>query len=469
MNATPSRLLAVVVCIIGLFAFCPAQARADGISIGFLAVASMGILIPLIAFEVVVEAVLLAKCMRINYRQAMWVAFVANVASILAGIPVKILNAFIYEQLLPRPMAAYFRAYPWAVLLGTTIYFIVTLLTEYAAIAAWRRKHAIAVSAGRLAAYVLAANVLTYAVLAPIHYIATRPTNEIREFTDDTRWAHRPPSSLFYICGNGQLCSALTDGQDQRVVIPDQVRDYQYLPEQGAFLYRNGKDQLCLFREAERKTRVCWDTEQRFMMDQVACSPNARTVAYLAEDGKVGRYQLVLHDVDSDKSVKTDIMTAKDVYEPQVAWSNTSSTLFIRENCDVRTILVNGNLTATRAAQTVSTGSLPVLYGRFRTGPRWTSESGGMDARTMPGLDSRLTVTVNDISFTLADNPGLLKFGQRYFSDVSFLENGKELVFDDGHDIYLMDVHQRKVGRIVEGAKIMLQNADFRHNIFRQD
>jgi hypothetical protein len=41
-------------------------------------------------------------------------------------------------------------------------------------------------------------------------------------------------------------------------------------------------------------------------------------------------------------------------------------------------------------------------------------------------------------------------------TDVSLLANGNELVFDDDHDIYIMDIQARKVGRIAEGAKYIM-------------
>ena len=157
----------------------PSEARADAIDFGFVAVAGAVVLVPLLAFEVFVEAVFLAFGLKFPYRKVLLLSLGANLASLAAGIPVKIFNAWMYPVILPHELAPYFRQYPWAVLLGTAIYFVVTLLVEFFVVARWCRKRAAAVSLRRAAVVVLLANAATYAVLAPLHYFATKPIHDI--------------------------------------------------------------------------------------------------------------------------------------------------------------------------------------------------------------------------------------------------------------------------------------------------
>jgi hypothetical protein len=455
----------------------PATARADGIEFGFVAIAGIAILVPLTAFVVLVEGIFIAIGLRIPYRRCLAPVLAANLASLGAGIPVKIFNAWMYSRILPHPLAPYFRWYPLAILLGTTIYFLVTLIVEYFLIAGWCRKNVVPVSLGRIALFVFIANAASYAVLAPLHYIATRPIHDIREFTDDSRWAHSPPVRFYYVSNNGQLCSVMTNGRDTQVVVPDVVRDYQYLPDQNAFLYRNGVNNLCLFRESDKKPLLCWSTNQRFMMEQVAFSPNGKTVAYLSRTDPRKPYELLLYDVESGQRTSTGIITDKDAHDPEIAWSDRPFTLFLKNGRNVETITLDRNMSATRAKATSSNSTLSRVYGRFSNGHWWGGgdwgaflshdQAPGLEADTMPGLGSNLRVKVGETSFVLADNPGLLKLPHRGFNDVCFLENGKELIFDDYHDIYLLDVSKRKVGRISDGSKFILLTPKYLRELWK--
>jgi hypothetical protein len=65
----------------------------------------------------------------------------------------------------------------------------------------------------------------------------------------------------------------------------------------------------------------------------------------------------------------------------------------------------------------------------------------------------------------LADNPGLLHLPSRGFGDVCFVSDGKELVFDDYRDIYLLDVAWRKVGWITHGSKVVTLTGRYQRKI----
>jgi hypothetical protein len=441
------------------------EARADAINFGFVAVAGVVILVPLTLFTVLVEGLALAIGFRIPYRRTLMVMLAANLASLAAGIPVKIFNAWMYSQVLPRPLAPYFRQYPYAACLGAAVFFIVTLITEYAVVAAWLRRKHFEISRRRLATVVLIANTITYTVLAPLHYIATRPTNDVREFTDGSAWAEEPATELLYVSSTGNLCSVTTDGKNMRVRVPDMVRDYQFIPSQGIYLYRDGSNNLCLFRESDRTRVQCWSTDKRFMMEQVACRPDGGVVAYLSRIGELKPYELVLYDRHSGRTAKTGIMTDKDDYDPEIAWTEDPSKLLLLSSRTIRPVAIAADLTAVAQEPNASNAPLAKVYGRFSTGHWWGGGDWGaslshdtnqtVQAYAMPGLGSHLRITHGGATFVVADNPGLLKLGNRGFNDVCLLSNGQELVFDDHHDIYLVNIEHRKVGRIVDGSKFI--------------
>ena len=435
----------------------PVAARADGISIGFVAVAGVVILIPLTGFTVFVEGVVWARGLRIPYERTLRVMLAANLASLAAGIPVKIFNAWMYSQILPRPLAPYFRQYPYAVFLGSLIFFVVTLVAEYAVVAARSRRKKIRTSRRRLAALTIVANTVTYAVLAPLHFVATRPTHDVKVFTDDSAWAKQPVLEVFYIDGNGNLCSITTGGGHMRVRVPDVVRDYQYLPSQGIYLYRDGTNCLSLFRESDGTRIQCWSTGERFMMDQVACSPDGRIVAYLSRVGEPPSYELVLYDCRDGQTVRTGVHSQKDDYDTGIAWAEDPSRLIITGRHGFLTVSIGSDLTATLDERSANNTHLAKVYGRF--GGDWgvfsVDERPDVRAYAEPGLGSHLGIRQKGSLFVVADNPGFLKLGKRIFNDICLLDNGEELLFDDRHDIYLLNLTESKVVRVVEGSKFV--------------
>ncbi len=468
------RRVAILLCIAACALF-PTEARADAINFGFVAIAGVVTLVPLTLFTVLVEGIFLSIGLRLPYRRTLPISLWANLASLAAGIPVKIFNGWMYGRILPRPMAPHFRAYPWAMCLGSSIFFLVTLVTEYLVVAAWCRKRSWSVAPGRLAAFVLIANTVTYAVLAPLHYLATRPTNDVREFTDDSAWALRPTSELYYVNGTGNLCSVTTDGKNGRVVVPDVVRDYQYVARSSIFLYRNGDNNLCLARQ-DSTPILCWRTDQRFTMERVAVSPDGRIVAYLSRVEKRPPYELVLFDTGLGETARTGITTFENDYDPGIAWSDDSDRLFVKSANTVREVRVGPHLTAMKIEDPVSSARLAIVYGRFNREHWFGSDDWGTGFSTdanedtradaFGGLGSNLRITKGGKTVVVADNPGFLKLGDRQFADVCLLANKKELLFDDHHDIYLMDVGARKVGRVVEGAKFIMLSTRYQRNLW---
>ena len=109
MKAGNIRSLGALLCILATCVLFPTQARADAINFGFVAVAGAVILVPLTLFTVLVEGLVLAQGFRIPYRRTLRVMLAANLASLAAGIPVKIFNAWMYSRILPWSLAPYFR------------------------------------------------------------------------------------------------------------------------------------------------------------------------------------------------------------------------------------------------------------------------------------------------------------------------------------------------------------------------
>jgi len=113
---------------------------ADAIDIPIVLFFGIIVLVPLIAFEVFIEALVLKRIWHLPYGELCTFTFFANFWSLLAGIPTKVLNAFLYAHLLPDDIPGYFAQYTFAVAIGSLVYFAVTLLVEGAYAFRWQRR-----------------------------------------------------------------------------------------------------------------------------------------------------------------------------------------------------------------------------------------------------------------------------------------------------------------------------------------
>ena len=310
---------------------------------------------------------------------------------------------------------------------------------------------------------VFVANLATYAVLAPAHYFAARPMHDIREFTDSSEWAMQPTTTIYYMdASSGHLCSVSSDGRDRKELVAEEVRDYQFMPDSGIILYRTTANTLSFSKIGSPSKTECWKTDQRFMMEQVAASPDGKYVAYLKRIGEYRPYRLVLYDTVSGRTIDTDITTSEEAYDrPEIAWSTSPSILFLMHN-KVEAIHIGPDFSASIIDNDPTSTPFANVYGRYWfSSADWEAsfprdESGKTEVIAFSGLEGHIRVTRNGESFILADNPGLLKIGKRSFGNVCILGNGKELVFDDYSALYLMDMDRRIVGKIADGTKFII-------------
>ena len=457
MTIRCARALATVLVIFVVFTLFPTEARADAINWGAGAFTSVKVVMPLTLFAVLVEGIFLAIGLRIPYRRTLLVLLAANLASLMGGTLCAIVNDVAYLTLLPRPLSSFFRQYPYAVFLGVVIIFIVTVFTEAGVIAVWSRVRRMNTIRFRLMTFVLIANVVTYPVLAPMLYVPPKPAYGIRTFTDESAWAEEPVTELFCINRTGELCHVTTDGRQLGVLVPDEVRDYQYMPSHGIFLYRNGVNNLCLFRKADGQPITCWITDERFTMEHVACSPEGEMVAYLSRGTRPRPFELVLYDTRSGRTARTGITTHRDDLYPAIAWSKNASTLFLWSNQRLSSISVRSDLTATPDGHGATNEPIQEVYGQFDI--PCSQQENGWRAWNYHG--SLWVEKQGELPL------GLPRLFNRVFDGLCILDNGNELVFDDCHDIYLLNLEERKVGRIVEGTRFIILSPRYRGRIWK--
>ena len=441
---------------------------ANAIDFGMVFSHGLTVLVPLVLFQVGVEALVLRRIWRGSFEDMARFTFRANCWSLAAGIPTKISNLAFYDAWLPRDLPGFFARYPFAVGVGTLAFFVVTLLVELACASRWRRLKQPSLATWALVNGILLANLATYAVLAPIHYYATLPTCDVREFTSDTRWPDRPETQVVFVdSNNGHLKIARLDGSAPETIVPMPVKDYLISPDAGVCLFRRAGGALLLHRRATGESRRIWQTDERFNMNQVAFSPSAERVAFASEAG--GFLEVV--DVRTTMRVRQKVEFR--AYDLHVAWSPEEATLFVSHSGGNRfeaTLSPEFTLSLVPLSRTNEPALLP-CFGRVGGSHRssgaleWgrsfpIDHCGNLRAWAVMGLTHSLRIYRDDLSrekvFIVAANPGLMRLGGIRFNDVAFLDGCHGCVFDSEGTVYLLDLERKRLATVAKGERFIL-------------
>jgi len=371
---------------------------ADGIYIGLVFVGGIIVLVPLMVFEVFVEAFVLKKTWPLPFRELSGLTFFANCWSLFAGIPTKILNAYLYSFLFPQDIPGFFARYPIAIMIGSLIYFAVTVLVEAAYAIRWVKRKQVTISAKQIWGGILLANIATYAVLSPLYYLATKPINEVHQFSNNTRWASNAATTILFISEpDGFLKSIRADGSGLKTIVPLGVADYLVSSNLDMCLFRGTNNNLYLYRHDAGKAELIWQTTERYFMAQVAFSPSGEHVAFASAKEKT--IQIV--DISNGNRKTLPLSSNSDEDAPKTAWS-TNDWEFYVGNAAVK-MDSKGDATLTPLKDT---NALPILtrYGRTGNEGKWwggdnwgaafdSAKCGDLQAWCEPGLGSGLRIS----------------------------------------------------------------------------
>jgi len=449
---------------------------ADAIDFPLVFMYGMAVLVPLMLFQVGVEGLILRYIWRVSFHEMARFAFRANCWSLAAGIPTKILNAVVYGMLLPRDIPEFFARYPFAVGIGTLIYFIVTVLVEFRCATRWQRANEIPFTSRTLWKGILLANFTTYAVLAPLHYYATRPMNDVREFTQDARWSEHPDTKVVFTDSEtGHLKITRVGRSTVETIVPVSVKDYLISSNATFCLFRTEGGELVLFQRGSGRSNLVWQTDERFSMNQVAFSPSAERVAFASEK------ENAIEVVDVQTAKRTRQQFQEGARDFNVAWSTEEARFYISHDGGSRFVAnISPELSLTLNSLS-GTNEPPLLacYGRVGSG-RWfgggdwgqtyTSDTcADLRAWAVPGLGSSLRIYrdggTRERVFTMAVNPGLLHLSVIHFGDVAFFEGCKECMFAAGENVYLIDLERKRLGTVANGERFILLTPRYRKHL----
>jgi len=300
---------------------------ADAIDFPVVLLVGLIVLIPLLLFEVGVEALILKKVWSISFRSLCRLTFIANCLSLLAGIPVKILNAWLYSFLLPQDLPGFFARYPSAVALGTLIYFGTTVGVEGAYAFRWLRLKKYKIVPGKIWKGILLANLASYAVVAPLHYYLTRPLPQpTYEFTQNTSWSSHPAVQVFFTDStNENLKSMRLDGSALETIVPMTVKDYLLSTDLKLCLFRGTNGNLFLYQQNTARCKFVLQSRERFLMNQVAFSPSGNFIAYVNKDSNT----LEMVNLQTGQHIAQPFIRKLDFGNASIAWSTNEMKFYV--------------------------------------------------------------------------------------------------------------------------------------------
>lgn len=432
---------------------------ANGINVSYVLLLGALVLIPLMAFEVFVESAILRWGWKLSWDDLVGFTLRANLWSLVAGIPVKFLNAALYESNLPKDLPGFFESYPLWVGIGTGIYFVVTVAAE--ALYAFRIVGEAGLSFRRIFGGILVANVVTYAVLAPVYYAATKPHVEGIKFTRDAKFAEHPETRLVFIDSmNSHLKAGRLDGTEIRTIVPAAVAQFQVSMDLKTCLYRGEDGNLYLFNAETLKDTKVFETGSRIAISECAFSPNGRYVALLQS-----RNKLIVADLESGG--RSSFTFSKREEAERLAWSTEEKKFYIdlagTNRFSVATIGGGERLTVEP-----STDSPVDLSEVYVSGPFWSYDNdtcGNLEAWAETGMGGYLHIRhKNDkaIVFRMRINMGLLGLSAYGFNRVAFLPNCNELISESKGYLYLLNLKGSQIGTIGAGKNFILLTDRFK-------
>ncbi len=446
----------------------PVTIRADAINLPILLGYGAAVLIPLLAFQVFVESLILKPFLGWKVREFAGFVLRANIWSVVAGIPTQFLNGWIYESILATNLYDYMRLFPSVIAVGSCVYYVVTVAVEWFVL---RRRFPDVFSAAnkaRLWVAVGLANLATYGVCAPIFYHATKPKHDITEFTSGTEWTKSPAAKLLYIdSASGHLRTIRANGLGDQSVVPFAMRDYMLSDDLQQCFFRGIDDRYYHFdRRSGRRSEIECARTNRLFISGAAFSPSGKQAAILANS------KVILENLESHKT-RNLFTTASDGWFDSINWSTNEFELFLTTGTNKIAIDFKG-LDVEWMPITNKVVSLFGKIGRILSTDDDTYQSGGDDwglyrswirsktngwnARIERGLGSSVTFYRNKKERVyFGDNPGWIHLGSRPFYDIAML-NENEALFSDAASTYLVDLTARRIGRVALGIKFTILN-----------
>ena len=461
----------VGILLILLASFAVSPVHADGIAIDAVIAVGLGFGIPIVLFIVLVEGMVAWRILKMPFGLASRITFFANVVSTLAGIPLMIVERVIFYSLVPKELHLYFKAYLIASIFIYFLFLIVTILVECAI---WRRrlqKEVFVFVSKDLVAAMVVGNILSYAVLCPLHYSFTRPIADVDQLTADTSWAKEPTTTVYYIDSATKYLNRIqTNGGGRETIVPFPMKDYVLSEDLETCVFQGTDGNLYHRNDTHGMGKLLSD---RFLhtSDEFALSGNGQMVAFI--ESKDASNSLKIVSIEGLEGIKTEFEKNLETYSMSVAWLKDSTTAvygdrngtsgYMKEEGSWKRFFTPSEI--------VVTASYSPYHEKYYMDRSFVENLEFWVGAYHTYSEGLLYIKQGDANhMVISDNPGYIGLPRRGFSSPAFLENGKELLVEDGHSIYLIDLEGRRIGHLVNGNNFVIQSEQFtKQHLFESD
>ncbi len=453
---------------------------ADGIEPEGFLILGCAFLVPALLVVVIEWLVLRFVCG--SPRRAFAASFVANLASALAGIVLMMLFLAGWRWI-PQELDRYYTANRIFALVRYAGYFLLSVGVEYVVVR-WMFLSQEGVK--RLGRGVLVGNLITYALICPLLFWATRPRQDLTDLRSDSAWCADSTTTILYLDpATGYLMKTDPRRGHTETVLARHMTDYQIRPDLHSGLFLDG-EKLWRF-EGEKVTEVATlesiDRRGVPMISQVAMSPSGRQVAYTVPikrkndagfEYEAGRRLMIFDTATAqDHPVKSSLEDKSDA--PALVWTQQEAVIVASPYWEKE--IKQLTLTPTHGAADEKTWAEDMLaeqmFGTFGTYNRpWSHHEFEVAADETPQLRAALHNFFGQslllwrgvnheglAQLELGVRSGILAPSARWqFADVGVIPGSSLCVMEEDAApmLYLIDADARRLGRLVPGRKMVL-------------
>jgi hypothetical protein len=458
---------------------------ADAINYPIAAAWGLAILGPLNLLVSLIESGVLRGVLGLPMRRTYLRVFLANAVSTLVGALISIFDVAVFELTgILESIPDFVQGYIWAALILIGIYLAKSVVVEGLIVGS--KKFAAATGRKRASLFkgVMLGNVVSYCVVGPLYYFATRPTFGGAHVTTDTQWTANPDIPVYFIDPEDQFVKRIrANGSGKTTVVPYPVAAFSMSGDCTAFTYRGTDGNLYVYRAGDDTTIRVWTTTEPFTMQSVSLSPDQQRVAF-ATGGALWnkRYSLSLFDLRTN--ITMAVAKNRDQaypFTPVVTWAKDGQRILVSE--DATTIAIFRDAVPWRLETTLE-DELPaegeLAEGFVRSGLEfrgvdwrvlWFGDThGDYSVRCWRGLYGFMEAQHAGASIWRVEGGyGLLKLGLSSPASPTFLPKGVEILVEWWGQLYLLDIENRRLGLLTDGHGYVLPTSRFRPQLSLTD
>ncbi len=470
---------------------------ADILLPSFYLTPGLAALIPCFLFAMFSESYVIFRFLRLPF----WTSFRFSIgANIVSGIIGGCLFFFVPIHLSGNAdrndLYAYVHQFFAASLIAYAVYYVFSVLIEWLYGIDWKRKNQPNILKKDLLKAFIEANIVSYLVLVPIHYYFHSPWQQVRSVTQDTAWAIQPPVDVLYLDKDTQnLWTIKTDGSGNRLLVPHPMKQYLVSADLEQVVFFSEGKQLFHYNNANGVLTKLWESERHGYdsspygdmgvvrtIQQIAISPSGGKVAWVlpVKDGSGGPHghwetdfwKLYVYDLTTGKTLELDYRSKGSV----IAWSEEEESIYVRcppiQYSDIPGIQDIAEFVISRDQITVESLKDPNnlafsnTYGRFGHPSfaggkayinRFSDSFGEFKAWTSlnphPSAGSFISITRDkETLFSFSGSPFFAPLSWGWIHEPSIIQEGKECLFENGSMLYLIDIAERKIGKLTHGV-----------------